>query len=215
MLGNKPEKVEENYPEKVVENYKEYLKRYISEPSIYNALQDNAFQDIYDVTELRNAPLLTSLFLVAVIDFLSYMNNVPQESFYRLNIKEIKIPYNIKYIEPEAFSNCEYLEHIILPKSLEEIGDSAFKNCISLKEINIPDSVISIGDDAFRHTAIEEIKLPKLNSIGVDCFSLCENLKRIYFNMTKEEVADITNGKPDFIYLYLALNKDVELIFKG
>ena len=92
----------------------------------------------------------------------------------------VEIPYGVKYIGEEAFSNCSALREIGIPGSVEDmgyrafaasnllkvvigdgvkrIGQSAFESCRVLSEIEIPNSVISIGDNAFVGTEWYENK---------------------------------------------------------
>ncbi|MBE6284981.1 MAG: hypothetical protein E7093_00845 [Bacteroidales bacterium] len=92
----------------------------------------------------------------------------------------VEIPYGVKYIGEEAFSNCSALREIGIPGSVEDmgyrafaasnllkvvigdgvkrIGQSAFESCGVLSEIEIPNSVISIGDNAFVGTEWYENK---------------------------------------------------------
>lgn len=52
-------------------------------------------------------------------------------------IREIKIPDNIKYIYGKAFYNCTNLERISMPITLEKIGALAFEGCRQLSVIEI------------------------------------------------------------------------------
>lgn len=66
-----------------------------------------------------------------------YVTRIGSEVFDGANLKEIKLPETIKYIEPASFKNCKNLEKINFPSGLEYIGDYAFIDCPSLKNIKL------------------------------------------------------------------------------
>ena len=55
-----------------------------------------------------------------------------------VNLKEVKLPLNLKFIGRYCFKDCGSLTNIDLPLSLDFIDSAAFQNCTSLKEIKIP-----------------------------------------------------------------------------
>lgn len=99
------------------------------------------------------------------------------------SLKSVTIPSSVKNIS-YAFSDCKYLEEIILPDNLEKIDDNAFSNCSSLKEIHIPSSVKEVGQYCFQGcSSITSITFPE----NMSCFSGntspfggCTNLDSVY-----------------------------------
>ncbi|MCH5239181.1 MAG: C10 family peptidase [Muribaculaceae bacterium] len=53
-------------------------------------------------------------------------------------LKTIKLPDNLIYLDGWSFAGCLSLESITLPKKLKELGRSTFGYCYSLKEIILP-----------------------------------------------------------------------------
>lgn len=51
------------------------------------------------------------------------------------DVKEIRLPKTIQYIEKTSFRNCTSLEKINLPAQVYYIHEETFKGCVSLKEI--------------------------------------------------------------------------------
>ena len=98
-------------------------------------------------------------------------------------VKELIIPNTITEIKHCAFSNYSNLTSITIPESVLSIGDGAFSECISLTSINIPQSVASIGICAFAGcsnlTSIIFAKNSKLERIGEDVFSDCNNIQEL------------------------------------
>lgn len=96
------------------------------------------------------------------------------------------IPYFVKAIEREAFSQCTNLNSINIPESVIVIGDLAFCSCTSLTSIFIPNCVTEIGDHAFWGcTRLSLIYLPESEfKIGDYAFEDCTNLKEIHLKQT-------------------------------
>ena len=84
------------------------------------------------------------------------------------------IATGIKGIGNGAFALCGRLDCVTLPEGLEFIGEHAFHGCESLLEIKIPASVKVIGDGAFAD---------------------CSSLKYVYYEGTRQQLAQIrTSG---------------------
>lgn len=66
------------------------------------------------------------------------------------------IPYGIKRIVREAFSDsewrgehCDALTSVVIPNTVTSIGEHAFCDCKQLSSVTIPSSVETIEDAAF------------------------------------------------------------------
>ncbi|MDE6604446.1 MAG: leucine-rich repeat domain-containing protein [Clostridia bacterium] len=119
------------------------------------------------------------------------------------NLKNIKLPAQLKNIEDYAFMECELLEEIVLPSNVLAIGERAFSECKSLTDVKISDSLMTIGRHAFYEceslknvtigknsqltkiesyafdccVALEEIRIPKKTlTIGSNAFKACNKL---------------------------------------
>lgn len=124
--------------------------------------------------------------------------------FSSRNITKTFIPSFIKYINPFAFEECEYLDSIrfaedsklisigkcaffstgirkiVFPNHLKFIGKSAFYDCSNLRKIVFPNDsdLVSIGKKAFNDCSVRKIVIPKkVELIGVLAFSFCSKLK--------------------------------------
>ena len=99
------------------------------------------FKKLYDVANksLMNTSMyisnLTYLLMVAGIDPLKYMDEVPVCFAQELNIKEFIIPDGIKFIGDNAFARCDILTSITIPKSVTYIDSEAFVFNYKLKDI--------------------------------------------------------------------------------
>lgn len=91
-------------------------------------------------------------------------------------------------IQGAAFSECYYLEEVLLPDTLEFIGASAFNSC-PLSEIVIPDTVTEVGGGVFENCIyLENVKLSaNLSEISYGMFDSCISLESIDLgeNITK------------------------------
>ncbi|MBR5228741.1 MAG: leucine-rich repeat domain-containing protein [Firmicutes bacterium] len=65
------------------------------------------------------------------------------------NIRVIKMPDTIRYIESAAFRSCPNLEKVVCSKSTESIAPYAFAGCPELRSITIPSSIRALKDKAF------------------------------------------------------------------
>jgi len=77
---------------------------------------------------------------------------------------------NALRIDNECFSECSYIEEIILNEGVKSIGEKAFNRCFALTTVTIPKSV---------------------NNIAADAFAQCDSLTtiRCYRNTKGEEIA--------------------------
>ncbi len=87
----------------------------------------------------------------------------------------------IRYINEDAFENCNCLQQVELPKTVIHIGAWAFYRCQALENIVVPASVTTIGDYAFSNCkSLKSILLVgKVKSIGEYAFLSCDALKNI------------------------------------
>ena len=96
-------------------------------------------------------------------------------------LKSIKIPDGVKYIDDGIFSFRDDISSVELPNSITDIGKQAFYRCGKLTNITIPNSVVSIEDRAFEDCGrLENITIPNsVTNIGNYAFSGCRSLMSI------------------------------------
>ena len=94
----------------------------------------------------------------------------------------------------DGFSDCSFIEEIVLPDNATVIGASAFYNCYALKKINIPSGITDIGTSAFSSCQnLTEITLPvSLYTLYSYAFSKCTKLTDIYYEGTWEQWCSVT-----------------------
>lgn len=61
--------------------------------------------------------------------------------------------YRVKYIDYNAFKDCEGLTSVTIPNTVVGIGRYAFQGCVNLTQLNIPPSVMYVYFKAFENTA--------------------------------------------------------------
>ena len=99
---------------------------------------------------------------------------------YNNTIKNVVISEGIEGIGTHVFLRCENLETVQLPESLTYLGMQSFLQCGKLKSINIPSRITALNNSTFQETALTEIEIPEnVEGIGSNCFSSCENLKKV------------------------------------
>ena len=106
-------------------------------------VEESNFKELYkqfdNITEYTyETHYLTDIFIEAGIDPLKYMDAVPIAYLYRtdLDLKEINVPDNIKYIYKQAFEDAR-LRKVTIPKTVIKIAKSAFSDNPALTEINV------------------------------------------------------------------------------
>ena len=91
-------------------------------------------------------------------------------------LKKIIIPYTVKEIRDNAFSNNNEIEDVEFQtkdgQGCAKIDNCAFQNCYNLKNINLPNTLLSIGSYAFAYTgSLQKCVLPdSLEELGDNCF---------------------------------------------
>lgn len=106
-------------------------------------VEESNFEELYeqfdDITDyISDTHYLTDIFIEAGIDPLKYMDTVPIAYLYKtdLDLKEINVPDNIKYIYKYAFEEAK-LRKVTIPKTVIKIAKSAFSDNPALTEINV------------------------------------------------------------------------------
>ena len=106
-------------------------------------IEESNFKELYEqfdnITDyLTDTHYLTDIFIEAGIDPLKYMDAVPVAYLYKtdLDLKEINVPDNIKYIYKYAFEEAK-LRKVTIPKTVIKIAKSAFSDNPALTEINV------------------------------------------------------------------------------
>lgn len=95
-------------------------------------------------------------------------------AFDSVDLVSVTIPEGIISINESAFSFTD-LTSVTIPESVTTLGNSAFYSCRALKTVNIL-GACTIGSSAFSYGSIEQIRMPKVISIGNSCFKWSSNL---------------------------------------
>ena len=97
------------------------------------------------------------------------MKYIDEDAFKNCqNLKTVKFGNNIQSIRKNAFYGCASLEEVILPKNLQEIGEYAFGECFGVKKVWIPKTLDKWGwYPFFKTTLVTEIVFEEgLKTIG-------------------------------------------------
>ena len=81
----------------------------------------------------------------------------------------------------QAFTDCPYLETVILPETTTAIPYRCFENCAALKNVSIPGAASTIMGYAFHGcTALTEVTIPgSVEQIGEYAFYECSGLRTV------------------------------------
>lgn len=121
--------------------------------------------------------------------------------FESMEIPEIVIPDNVKFIADSAFFNCMMFTSISLPNTVSSIGKSGFEFCAILTTINIPNSITSIEENTFKDCwSLKSITIPNsVASIMKGGFAECNSLREIHCNVQSPPAIDAETF-PSVIY---------------
>ena len=124
----------------------------------------------------------------------SYTNgSIGAQAFYNcVNLQEIFIPDNIRYIEPKAFYNCVQVQKLTLSGNVTRIEKDAFANLFYCEEININSEVnpaaFSNEKDMFANLGAYT------NGIELNVGSAVENLNCEFFKDLKITKINLGSG---------------------
>ncbi|MBR6782539.1 MAG: leucine-rich repeat domain-containing protein [Clostridia bacterium] len=112
-----------------------------------------------------------------------------QEEADKLTYLAESVPTRLQYVRitnatslaDEAFSDCSFVESILLPNSLLSVGNRAFQNCSGLKSLTLPEAVTEIGSGAFSGcTSLKEIYIPSsVTRLESNMLAGCTSLEKI------------------------------------
>lgn len=121
------------------------------------------------------------------------ITEIGTEAFWECyNLEKVEIEGTIEYIDTNAFSMCEKLADIDL-SNVKQIGYNSFHGCKSLKVIEL-NALECIDEYAFSASGIEKATLHfvgKDNSIGLEAFKECQNLKEVIIKGQVSEIGDM------------------------
>lgn len=108
-----------------------------------------------------------------------------------VNISEVFIPHNIRYLGDSAFRDCVNITELKIENEIE-LGERAFENCRNLKKVTLPKDLKEIYSGLFNSCkALKDIKLPKgLVAIGDNAFGSCDALEKIDIPDTVARIDD-------------------------
>ena len=125
-------------------------------------------------------------------------------------VKNVIISSSVEKIRYNAFLRCKKLENVEFASDskLNYIGEFAFYDCQKLDNNNsdykliLPDSLKVIDSCAFSGTRFDSIVLgSSLKTINASAFSLCTNVKYIYYNGTSADWAKVIKAETNnFVY---------------
>lgn len=162
--------------------------------SVFNRCE--AYGNLYDDYEEPNQDeyyipatcMMAQMLLASGIDFLSYMDRIPEELMMHAQtdlVRSLHIPSNIKIIGECAFSEA-YIKSITFDEGLEEILDGAFE-LTYIKKVKLPRSLKFVGKGIFSGD---------YDDSGVEtiyCYLTKEDLDKEEFRNLKGQAEQIIN----------------------
>ena len=97
-------------------------------------------------------------------------------------LREVILPEGLKTIHNCAFAMCKALNKLNVPSTVTTLGGWILEGT-PLTSFTIPDGLTSLYQSTFYNSDIVEIRIPAtVKEIPNWCFTLCENLERIYLH---------------------------------
>ncbi|MBO5935245.1 MAG: leucine-rich repeat protein [Clostridia bacterium] len=108
-------------------------------------------------------------------------------------LKSIKIPATVTTIEAAAFLATWNLESIVIPDSVTKLAGNTFSNS-GIKSAVLPTGINTIETRLFdKCTKLESVVIPvNITKIDDFAFSMCDNLKDVYYTGSQEDWNKIT-----------------------
>ncbi len=102
------------------------------------------------------------------------------------------VSYIVKAIDNYVFSNCNYLDSLVIESGVETIGQNAFYWCNNLKSVSLPTTLRSIGENAFNHCYyLSSLVIPEgVKTIGQNAFYWCYGIKKLELSSTIDSIGN-------------------------
>lgn len=124
-----------------------------------------------DITVIKTAPFETSNF--SKLKLPKNLKTIEPKAFVTSYFKgDLVLPESIEVIGELAFYSAKFSGKLILPPKLKEISESTFFNSKFTGELSLPENIKSIGSYAFQHSTFTgELNLPEnIEYIGKGAF---------------------------------------------
>ena len=152
---------EVNFPKLEAVSYKMFSDCYV----LRNVKLDRV--ESVDADGFANCYQLKNIYMPELKHLIN-VHDPDEGTFYRcFNLTEVNFPF-VEEISEKCFNYCLYLEKADFPSAVQ-IKDLAFNHCIRLNEIKFP-KLEEIKFRGLYYTALTDVELPSLVTIGKDAF---------------------------------------------
>lgn len=153
------------------------LKKFLNLDEVKEAFKESDIQKIYDMyTRYRgyesNDNNITMLFFNLGINPLTYLVDIPDYTFYGIDLNPLTFNNQLRYIGYKSFMNNKAVQSISIPDSCEKIEAFAFANCLNLHKVHLGNNIQELGNGCFySDSKLTSVTLPRsLQSINLSSF---------------------------------------------
>lgn len=116
------------------------------------------------------------------------LERIGYDAFRECGISAIILPDSLERMGERAFYGNTGVKELKLGKGLTEIASQVFSDC-DFDRLDLPEGIVSVAQNAFSFNKnLKDIRIPvSLTSIHTSAFRNCDNVKRIFYNGTKEQ----------------------------
>ena len=165
--------------------------RKVTIPETVTTIEDEAFQDCINLTEVNLPDSLTHIGAHAFANCKSLkhiripgncLDDLSYEAFISSGLETVELAEGITMLPSGIFAKTS-LREVVTSSSLVEIKHYAFGECKSLEKITLNEGLTSVAGEVFTYSKLSELVIPStVTHIEELSFSYCLSLTKVKFH---------------------------------
>lgn len=175
-----------------------YAKRFAQQNTeLYNFTIIDTPAEIFNAKETQPDPYICEgnmlvTYLGSGVDVVTIpddIKTVGKNAFASSDIKTVVIPNSVTCICADAFSNCSFLENVVILSNDATVAEGAFSRCVNLQKVIVPSANVKFEVGAFYKDETERL-LYKNRNICLCCLDCSELIQFAFDEKIKYTVTD-------------------------